>query len=323
MELLQEPENRGYPTEYLLSRIRGRRVYLMKDWDNLLFTPDPIEHLLPTSYGEFINEYFLDGVWKKLLKEFKWVYIQMNKGLRDVFRQFFQYSELKTLLICFRNKIKKTPPAEIERLLSSSLLSEEVKETLKMETDLPSVLEVFEKELLFPSIRLSGLKDVFLKTGLLGVEHRLTSAFLEQIAGSELHSVIKKFFVYKIDSKNIIAISKYLRWGIKADPLIISGGGIRESKLRTVINTREIHKIVHLVYQLTGLSVEEPGPSNVENTLLIGLTKKIKIMGREFEDIGFILDYLWRCFIEAQNLSIILYGKEINRDLLREELVIK
>lgn len=321
MELLQYPENREYPTEYLLARIRGRRVYLLREWDKILFSPDPVEYLLPTLYGEFITEHSLGGVWKRLLKEFKWVYLQMNKGLRDVFHQFFLYSEIKTLILCFRNKIREKKPAEVEHLLSFSLLSEEVKAILEMEAELPSVLEVFEKRPLFPSIRRIGLKDVFLKDGLIGVEQKLTGAFLEQIISSELHPVIKRFFIYKIDTKNIITIYKYLRWGVKADPLFVNGGSIGKSRLTRVINTRETSEIAQLIYQLSGLRVKELRPPNFESTLLRGLTKKIKIMGREYADIGFILDYLWRCSVEVKNLSIILYGREIDRNILKEELV--
>jgi vacuolar-type H+-ATPase subunit C/Vma6 len=321
MELLQSPEDRGYPTEYLVSRIRGRRAYFLGDWDSLLFH-SPFEYLLKTHYRELITQHSVEGVWKRLLKERRWVYLQMNKHLRDIFRAFFQYAEIKALIVCFRLKLKKGTTTGLQDVLSLSILSEEIKELMEVEADLPLIFERLENELFFTSDIPGALKESFLEGGLRSVEKRLTDAFLERIIRLGLHPVIKNFFTFTIDSKNIIALYKHLRWGIKVPPPFIRGGSISETHLTMVIHTNAISEVPKLIYRLTGLEIEEPTVSNLEKTLLKGLTNKIKVMSRRSADIGLILDYLWRCSIEAQNLSIILYGGEIDRDVLKQELVV-
>jgi vacuolar-type H+-ATPase subunit C/Vma6 len=46
-----------------------------------------------------------------------------------------------------------------------------------------------------------------------------------------------------------------------------------------------------------------------------------KAKAREFPETGFVLYYLLRCHAEARNLSVILQGRGIDRELLRGELV--
>ena len=321
MELLQIPEDRGYPTEYLLARIRGRHTYLLRDWDNIVFSQNPFEYLRTTRCGDLIARYSQEGVWKRQQIELQWVYYQMNKGLRDIFMPFFICSEIKTLIICFRYKVRRGNTAEVEKILPFSLLSGKIKEALKKDVDLPSVLEEFEEKFSFHADRLLRLKEIFLKNGLKGVEQTLTGEFLEHTISTGLYPVLKNFFISIIDFKNTITLYKYLRWNIKAEPLFIHGGSIRKSSLKKMIQPHKISEIAHLIFRLTGQRVEEPGRLNIENILLKGLTRQIKIMGRVSPDIGPILDYLWRCSLEAQNLSIILYGREVDRDVLKEELV--
>lgn len=89
MEILQKIENRGYPTEYLLSRIKGRRVHLIIDWKPFLYGTTPTEYFSSTQYRGLIADQSAEGVWRHLLKEFEWVYLQMNSGLQDIFWPFF------------------------------------------------------------------------------------------------------------------------------------------------------------------------------------------------------------------------------------------
>ena len=321
MEFLQRYEDRGYPTEYLVSRIRGRRAYFLEEWNSILSSPDLFAYLLKTPYGEFITEHHGEGVWKRLLKEYKWIYLQMNKHLRNVFHVFFQFTEMKTVIVCLRHKISTESTTRLTDILSLSLLSEKMKEILDMETDFPSMLHTLERDFLFPPDEPARLKDVFLEEGLKGVEEGLIREFLQGIMRLKLHPVIKSFFTSVIDSKNIIALYKHLRWGIKVPPLFIRGGSISEAHLTMVIHTNAISEVPKLIYRLTGLEIEEPTASNLEKTLLISLTKNIKAMSRRSTDIGLILDYLWRYAVEVQNLSLLLYCGDIERDILKEELV--
>jgi hypothetical protein len=322
MNLLQRPEGSGYPTEYLIARLRGRRAYLVKDWNNLLTSTGPLDSQLPARYRELIVKYSQEGVWKHMLREFQWIYLQMNRGLRNTFYPFFIYSEIKTITLCLRYKAEKETGALVEDLLSFSLLSEKFKKVLKAGgEDLSSILAELERKFLYSPDKLAGLNEIFLKDGLKGVEERLTNDFIEKIMRSKLESVLKMFFTYLIDIKNIITLYKHMRWSVKTDPAFIRGGSIGESNLRKIVQNGELSGIVRLMYQLTGVKVHDLDAAVIENTLYTSLTRHLRNVSRERADIGLILDYLWKIYIEALNLSVLFYGRGVERKDIRKELV--
>ncbi|UCH81875.1 MAG: V-type ATPase subunit [Nitrospiraceae bacterium] len=322
MNLLLNPEGSGYPAEYLIARIQGRRARLVKKWDDILSGPAPAETLLPAYYKSLVAEYTKEGVWKYMLKEFRWVYLQMNRGLRNIFNPFFIYSETKTIVLCLRHKIEKETSTKAEDILLYSLLSREVKEVLGKEAELALLLEEFEKKFISSMDGTTGLKEIFAEEGLKGVEEKVVNVFMHHIISLKLHPVSHGFFVFLIDIKNIMTLYKHERWAIKTDPVFIQGGSISESMLRKTIQEGGITPIIRLIHQRTGISIHEPGASEIENTLFAGLTKYLKLKAREGSGAALILDYLWKIYTEARNFSILLYSRDIEKVHLRKELVI-
>jgi vacuolar-type H+-ATPase subunit C/Vma6 len=321
MNLLQKLYDRGYPAEYLISRIRGRRAYLLRDWSGILLKTDLFEYLLKSRYGEFISEFSIEGIWKRLLKEYRWVYTQMNDKLRNIFQAFFEYAEIKTLTVSLRYKTGEGNKSGLNKLLSDSLLSDEIKHILIMDSDITSVLEELERGLSFAPGKLMALKHVFSKEGLRGVEQKITHGYLEAVMRTGLHPLLRSFLIFLIDIRNIISLYKHLRWGIRVQPLFIQDGSISVSHLSRAFHTNSISEISLLTRKITGYDFQESAPSTLEPTLLKGLTKMTRKMGRENPEIGILLDYLWQCFVEAQNISILLHGGDIEREVLREELI--
>jgi vacuolar-type H+-ATPase subunit C/Vma6 len=316
--LLQSPDNRGYPTEYLLARLRGRSVYLVKDWMPVLHATDPMDNL-PTRYKALITEHSIEEVWRHLLRESRWVYHQMNEELRNVFYLFFLYTELKTLFSCLRYKTKKGVEENVEKLLALSLLSEKVK-TAIVETESPvSVIEEVEDDFNALSERFRGLKEIFIKSGLKEFEQKLTDIYLEYAVSLRTHPVINGFFVYVIDARNIITVYKSLRW--KTSPSFAYGGNLDEAGLGEIIDRQDIKTLGTLIYKLTDTITSEPTSLNITALLLNGLMRFSKKRAKEFLDIGFILNYLLRCHREARNLNIILHGRGMDREVIRGELI--
>ena len=50
------------------------------------------------------------------------------------------------------------------------------------------------------------------------------------------------------------------------------------------------------------------------------VTRLLRKAGRGPSGVGLILDYLWRCSLEATNLSILLYGSELDRETITPEI---
>ena len=321
MAFLQEIEDRGYPADYLLARIHGRRISLLRDWDKALAFPDISEYLMSTHYRGFMPAHLPEGIWKLFLRESAWVYYQMNNELRNIFKPYYMYSELNTLFTCLRYKSGKGNSAEIERVLEFSLISEKIKDILKMDTDILSVLFLLEKKQAFIPGKPAGLQQVFLKDGLSGVEQKITKTLFEYIISPGIHPVMRRFFTFIADSRNIITLHKRLRWETTSVPDFIAGGSIKEPALRKMVRSYKTEEFADLVYKLTGLRPEGPDAVSAENALHKRLTGKIKKWERESPDIGLILNYLWRCATEAKNLSIIYFGRDIDKNILKEELV--
>jgi len=317
VEFLRKIDDRGYPTEYLLSRIRGRRALLIADWRALVLSDSPVDRLAFTRYGSILTGDYPEGIRRYLLKEFGWVYSQMNRTLREIFQPFFLYIELNTIFVCLRNARGKET-GKIESILSLSLLSEKIKKILRGGEHLLSAVGGLEDCFTYLSDRFSGLRNIVEETGLQGVELTLSTRYLEYIVHSKLHPAMKDFFVSVIDSRNILSLYKYIWLNGKIAPPFIAGGRVSETMFTKIADQKDILEIGSLVRKLTGIESET---SHIETSLYRMVTRLLRKAGREPLGVGLILDYLWRSSIEVTNLSILLYGSEIDRGIITAELV--
>ena len=320
MELLEESEEGGYPLEYLLSRIRGKRTSLIKDWEYLVRAENPLEALSSPRHGKAGFD-SADALWVLLLSEFRWVFSQMDRTLRDIFRPFFLYTELRTLFVCLRygavnDSVKK------DHVLVRSLFSKKFKRVLRRSKDIPEAVGDIEDVFMSFSAGFRGIREVFLKDGLRGVEHMLTNTYLEHTMRTELHPLIKEFFIRIIDARNLIALYKYLRWEMEGTPRFVKGGRISERVLGEIKERENIFGVIPVLRTVTGVEIRKPDATGVENALYRGITRFLRRAGRETSGIGFILDYLWRCSMEVRNMGVLLYGRDAERDAIREELVL-
>ncbi|HLO24777.1 MAG TPA: hypothetical protein VK187_01600, partial [Geobacteraceae bacterium] len=76
-----------------------------------------------------------------------------------------------------------------------------------------------------------------------------------------------------------------------------------------------------LVNEVTGVRLERTEPAQVEHALYRGMTRWLKRAGRDPFGAAPILDYLWRCSLEAMNMNVLYYGRDVERELVAAELV--
>jgi vacuolar-type H+-ATPase subunit C/Vma6 len=322
VELLQLPDFSGYPTEYLIARTRGKRAYLIQEWDTLLYAPEPSEALRSTRYGRLMSRYAEDAAWIEALHEYQWFYFQMNYKLRNIFRPFFLYHEIRTIMQCLRYKLGEDTAPERGMVLFFSLLSEKIKKILMNDEDLPSTLKALDKIFSSSDRKKTNLTEMFSEEGLKGVEQEISSRCFNRIMRSRLDPVMKSFFETLIDSINIMTVYKFLRWNMIIESLFIEGGSKSSTMLKRLIRTGRIPDITLFIKEITGLGIEEMTASIIENRLHLEVMKKTGRLKRDGSDIGIILDYLWKCSTEARNLGILLHGKNMDKDLLKEALAI-
>lgn len=317
MELLQHLPDQGYPPEYLLSRIRGRRSRLIADWKPLIY--DSVADYLSARYQGPVKERSAEGVWRSLLREYRWVYGQMSGKLRKVFGPFFLYTELRTIFIALRH-MKDKGGGRAGDLLDASLLSGKVKQILAA-GDIPTVLAEIEPFFLSLSGRFAGLAGAFESGGLRSVEQKLTNTYLSVMPAARLHPILKNLFTRLIDARNIISAYKFQRLEQQAAPAFIPGGQIEQARFADIVAKDDIFGICSLVREFSGVKIEAPDPAKVEIALYHGITRFLKKEGREPFGAGPILDYLWKCSLEVMNLSILLNGKGLEREIVAAELV--
>lgn len=321
MKLLEQIEDRGYPQEYLLSRIRGRRADLIHDWRPFAAEPAPFDHIPSSRYPGVLGERPAEAIWRKLLLEYRWVYRQMNMRIREVFWPFFLYSELRTIFICMRH-IKEKKSGKADELLDASLLCSEMKDALRHGDDILKAAEAIERSFVSISDVFKGLSETAASKGLLEFEKMLTNTYLMHVLKEGLHSIIKDFFIRIIDARNIISLYKYLRFETAASPPFLQGGGIDIRRLEHILDRRDIFGLVTLVREITGIDIDVSSAVQVEKALYTAMTRHLRRAGRDPLALGLILDYLWRSSIEAMNLSMIFYLKDLEREVVESELIV-
>ena len=317
--LLDRGRGRGYPVEYLLSRVRGRRSRLIRDWQALVHDATPLDHLASGRYQGFVHERSAEGMWKALLLEHRWVFMQMEEAVRRMFAPYVLYAELRTVFICLRY-LEGGRAQKAGEVLGASLLADSVKNILRS-GEAAAAVERLERLYcrLFPGF--AGLAEGYKEQGLRDVELRLTNSFLHAVVSTPLGPVLKEFFSRTIDARNILTLYKAVRSNAGNTAAFIAGGSIPIAQLNGLLKKNDLFETIALIRQATGVTVASPGPTQVEVALYRGVTKYLRKEGRDPLGAELILDYLWRCSLEVMNLSLLLAGKDLDREEIAAELV--
>jgi hypothetical protein len=318
-EFLESAPDHGFPLDYLVSRLKGRKSRLVTDWDPLVKSTLPMDQLPPGHYQTIFGISAPDAVWRALMAEYQWAYHQMNGQVRRTFAPFFLYGELRTLFICLRN-LRGLMRDRMQELLSVSILSGEIKDVLRRCPDELSAAQGIEEKFLGLSSLFKGIAETMRYEGLKGFEQKLAELFLSVIIADGLDPFLKAFFLQVIDARNILALAKLLKLEAAGHPFI-SGGGTDAMKLREILDRRDVQAADKLVRGFTGEKTASADLSGLEISLYQAISRSLKKEGRGSLGTGAVLDYLWRCSVEAMNLSILSYGAKLTRHIVAAELV--
>lgn len=317
--MLVEEQSPGFPAEYVYTRLRGRRAKLISNWKTLVYATESSEITASSRAPEFALERSVEGLWRALFREHGWVFHQMNEPLRRVFAPYFVHAELRTIFICLRS-ISAENPHKTGDVLNNSLLSDRFKAALKGD-DAGAVLRRVEELLRRVSPLFRGIAGILETKGSREAEQEITNRLISAVLQSALHPVIRRFFVRMADARNILSLFASLRAG-SADPAVfMTGGTVSRERLRDLQEKEDLFLVPPLVKQASGITILHPEPTQVEVALYRGLTKFARTEGRDPLGAGLILDYLWRCSLEVTNLSLLLAGKDLDREMILAELV--
>jgi vacuolar-type H+-ATPase subunit C/Vma6 len=306
---LREIAADGFPADYLLARVRGRRAALVSDWPSLAASG------LPAGTTD-------ESIWRALLEEFEWLYRQMDRSLRRCFAPVFMLFELKTIVLCVRNKtVQRT--AEFERLLERSLLSDRLQQALRESPDVRSTVSAVVELLATVAPDLRALETDYAEEGLRGFENGLMRGYLAQVSATRMLPAIREFFAAFIDLRNLMILYKHLRWEIAGEAVFIRGGTLEPSRFVQAAARKELAGLEALAQEVTG-SKDVPAAASegaLETVLLRRMTQQLRKAGRESEDVGLILDYVWRSYVQARNLAVLHHAGDLEPETLERELI--
>ena len=304
MALLSRQPFAGYPDEYLLARLRGRRA----DPGNERHSPATVAGMTDAD------------AWDRVRNEYCWVYRQMNPGLRLTFAPLFLWFELRTIILCLRF-CRGGERVKAAGLLPASLLAKRVQQALGAEGEPASVVDALAILLTPVAGPYRDLGTLYRQTGGRAVEEQIVSLYLERMAVMPLHPLLREFFSSLIDLRNLITLAKQIRWQIAAPQAFIPGGEITPKRLGTALTEGTAAGIAPLLAALPDMEALPQERLNPEPQLFRWLTRKVRRLGRDPFGVGLVLDYLWRCYVEAHDLSLAIHGQELNRDSLAAELI--
>ena len=309
MELLRDSAGDGFPADYLLARVRGRRARLISDWPALIGRAGPPE----------VTD---ESIWGALLAEMEWLHGQMNGRLRRCLGPVLALFELKTIVLCVRNKAAERA-GEVERLLARSLLGDRLKLALRTSPDVRSAVATTTEVLAEHAAELRELSTAYAEKGLQGFEDGLVRGYLTTVGAQRLHPVVRRFFEAFIDLRNLMMLYKHLRWSLGEEIPWITGGTIEPARLEEAASRGDFAGLEALAREATGLDSLPPAASegSLETVLLASLTRKLKQSARTGPDVGLILDYAWRSYVQARNLAVLCHAGELEAATLERELI--
>ncbi len=318
-ELLAQGRAGGYPVEYLLSRVRGRRSRLIRDWKPLIYGAPPAEYLASPQYQGFVRERSLEGLWQSLQQEHQWIFSQLDETMRRMLAPYFLYTELRTITSCLR-MLQGEKTQETAAVLAGSLLCDRLKGALSG-GDVADAVASVEEHFCGISAAFRGMREAYEARGMRELEQMLVGRYLEAVLGQPLHPVLRQLFVRIIDARNILSLYKSHRLASRDASVFLGGGTIPVERLQDLRERDDLFTAVGLIRQATGITIAEPEPTQVEVALYRGITRFLKQEGRDPLGVGLIVDYLWRCSLEVTNLSVLFAGKDLEREAMAAEVV--
>lgn len=305
MELLRDIPSDGYPTDYLVARVRSRRAELLGRRPRAA-TPRPAEPMSDES------------IWSELLAEFDWLRTQMNPGLRRCLALVFTLFAIKTLVLCLRNKAAERH-GTVGRLLGHDLFADQLRDALTAAPDVGSAVALVAQA--FGDAR--GLASAYAAGGLKEFESRLMRDFLARAVTAPAHPAVRRFFVAFIDQRNVMTLYKQLRWAFQDASAFVAGGTLETARLVEGAGRGDNACLDACVREVAGDEAPVAPATEValESRLLSSMTRALRRSAREGDAVELVLDYVWEVYVHARNSALRLHAGNVDDVVLEQELI--
>lgn len=304
------------PTDSLLARIRGRRSFLVRDWERLLIARQPVDALPAAPWRQ--NATVSRGwAMAALQQEYFWAFSRMDENMRQSTADFFWLAELRTLSVCLR--LLSGAAADLTPLLQSSLLANSIRAALRNAGKPAAAVAGLTAVIAAYDHRFAGVDEAWRSGGYGALEAALNDITLARITEPSLHPAMRCYMALMIDSRNLITVAKRLRWRLSTIPPLLEGGNLSLPRLEELFKRRDNDGLRHLAMQVGG-EAQFSETSELERILYEAQSRVMRRLSRELDGVGAIIDYLWRCGNEAVNINLLAHLDTAGSELAAVEL---
>ena len=293
----------------MLTRLRGRRAALAAAWSAVRARG------LPPGVSD-------ERIWQALLAEFEWLYGQMDRALRRRVEPVFMLFELKTIVLCVRNKAAHRA-TEIDGLIGQSLLGAPLRQALQGERGVPATIAAVTAVIGAVAPLAREAADGYASGGLRGFEDGLMRGYLAHVATAPLDAAVRRFFEAFTDLRNVMILYKQMRWGIADPAAFIRGGTLDPVVFERALASKRPAVVAEVASRATGLKSLPPAATegSIETVLLSTLARRLHLAARAGGTVEVVIDYLWRKYVEARNSAVLLHGRGAGASELERELI--
>ncbi len=264
MRLLIEAKGPQLPLDYLLVRVRQRRAALRR------------------------------GESRPFSTEAAWLYHRLPTKARLQLDPLFILAALRPLIITLRHRFGGDVRGAAATL-GDSLLDPALQKILLQPGEGVTLLRRLEVTLAVEYPWLQGIAEQWRDKGVAGVESQLQGGSL--VAGStSAWRPARRFCIALIDARNLMALAKHFTAALLNPPRFLVGGEIPLRKLQRLWQRHDAAALL----ALTGRRAEaDPTPQQLETVLRNRLSTRLQREGTDPLRFELILDYLWRCRLQA------------------------
>ncbi|NPA80758.1 MAG: hypothetical protein GXO29_06900 [Thermotogae bacterium] len=310
--------------EYVYGRLRGRRARLLKPeiYETLIREDlSSYENVLKdTRYGRYLTdlkttksglELYISAVNRAFADEVRKVESFLEEGKdKESLDAYLSRWDLYNFITVIRGKFYNVEPHVVERSIFPAGVLDEVRlRELLQEEDAVSAAE--RAKIAFKGLPFTITREAILSLrngDLAKFEYHIYSSFYSNVLGRDIHDIVKEFYNYTIDSKNISMAYISLSGGERPS-YWLDGGFISPKIKRQVLAMEDVEELEELVRRYVPIE----GAFSLEKIDSAFERKFYEDVKRGFsvEPVSFfaVMEYLWRVEMEAINLRTLIYAK--------------
>ncbi|GEM_PF-926251 len=310
--------------EYVYGRLRGRRARLLKpEVYEMLIREDMASYeniLKDTRYGEYISQLksvkegvdlYISAINRAFADEVRKVRSLMDEGPdRESLDVYLSRWDLHNFITVIRGKFYGVDDKVIEGSLFPAGVLDEVRlKELLQEED--AVASAERAKMAFRGLPFTISREAILdlrKGNLSGFEYHIYTSFYATVFSRNINSLVREFYSYTVDSKNVSMAYISLSAG-ERPAYWIEGGYISPKIKRQVLAMEDVEELENLIRKYVSFE----GSFSLEKIDEAFERKFYEDVERGFavDPVSFyaIMEYLWRFEREVVRLRTIVYAK--------------